>query len=270
MEATEVAREAHAHPAEKPQDTEVATAAPLVAPHIKRSHEVPLFVTEERDQPSKKPRVDESAEPQQKISVPGGYPSPSVEGSTASGTGSAIASEAQNISKGETVADKPETAGTVTAAPSTEATGTKGSTEAAVAAPAAVPVTTQDTKAEKTSTTDTGPGAGSGTAFSSASPAEEISAQKEPVLPVTPQKVDTTAKPTSPAAAAAAAAFRTQPTKQQQEATATNGSEEVTPSKPAQQAPAQKEAKKGGFMAWIKRKFKGEKSTTATANGNSH
>ncbi|GAM42526.1 hypothetical protein TCE0_044f16583 [Talaromyces pinophilus] len=273
LEKTETAKEAPAQPAEeKLQGAEVDTAAPLVAPHIKRAHEVPPFVTEERDQPSKKPRVDEPAEAQQKMTIPGRFPTPSVAGSTASGTDSAIASEAQNISKGETVAEKPETAGTVTAAPSTQPAATKGATEAAVTAPAAVPVATKDTKAEQISTADTGASANTAT-ISTASPAGEISAQREPVLPVTPQKVDATAKPTSPAAAAAAAAaFRTQPKpeqqQKQQEAAATKAAEEATPSKPAQQAPAQKEAKKGGFMAWIKRKFKGEKSTTATTNGN--
>ncbi|PCG93816.1 Hypothetical protein PENO1_081670 [Penicillium occitanis (nom. inval.)] len=272
LEKTETAKEAPAQPAEeKLQGAEVDTAAPLVAPHIKRAHEVPPFVTEERDQPSKKPRVDEPAEAQQKMTIPGRFPTPSVAGSTASGTDSAIASEAQNISKGETVAEKPETAGTVTAAPSTQPAATKGATEAAVTAPAGVPVATKDTKAEQISTADTGASANTAT-ISTASPAGEISAQREPVLPVTPQKVDATAKPTSPAAAAAAAAFQTQPKpeqqQKQQEAAATKAAEEATPSKPAQQAPAQKEAKKGGFMAWIKRKFKGEKSTTATTNGN--
>lgn len=272
MEKTETAKEAPAQPAEeKLQGTEVATAAPLVAPHIKRAHEVPPFVTEERDQPSKKPRVDEPAEAQQKMAIPGRFPTPSVAGSTASGTDSAIASEAQNISKEETVAERPETAGTVTAAPSTQPAAPKGPTEADVTAPAAVPVATKDTKAEQISTADTGASANTAT-ISTKSPAGEISAQREPVLPGTPQKVDTTAKPTSPAAAAAAAAFRTQPTpeqqQKQQEAAAIKAAEETTPSKPAQEAPAQKEAKKGGFMAWIKRKFKGEKSATATTNGN--
>lgn len=265
MEKTETAKEAPIKPAEgKPQDTEAATAAPLVAPHIKRAHEVPPFVTEERDQPSKKPRVDEPAEAQQKMAIPGRFPSPSVAGSTASGADSAIASEAQNISKGETVAEKPEGPDTVAATTATQPTETEGPTEAAITAPAAVPVATKDTKAEQIST--------AGTAVSPAAPAGESSAQREPVLPATPQKFDTTAKPTSPAVAAAAAAVRTQPTpeqqQKQQEAAATNAPEEAAPSKAAQQAPAQKEAKKGGFMAWIKRKFKGEKSTTST-EGNS-
>ncbi|KAF5018177.1 hypothetical protein F66182_9850, partial [Fusarium sp. NRRL 66182] len=131
---------------------------------------------------------------------------------------------------------------------------------------------TKDTKAEQISTADTG--ASADTAISTALPAGEISAQREPALPVTPQKVDTTTKPTSPAAAAAAAAFRGQPKPEQkqkeQEAAATRTAEEVSHSKQEQQEPTQKEAKKGGFMAWIKRKFKGEKPTTATTNGNSH
>jgi hypothetical protein len=155
----------------------------------------------------------------------------------------------------------------VAATTAIQPTATKGPTEAAIAAPAAVPVTTKDTKAEEISTA--GAGAGAGTAVSTTSPAGEISAQREPVLPVTPQKVDTTAKPSSPAAAAAAAAFRAQPTpeqqQKQQEAAATQAPEEAASSKPAQQTQAQKEAKKGGFISWIKRKFKGEKSTTTTS-----
>uniref|UniRef100_A0A093UY52 Otogelin n=1 Tax=Talaromyces marneffei PM1 TaxID=1077442 RepID=A0A093UY52_TALMA len=242
------------------------TEAAKEAAHIKRAHEVPVFVTEERDQPSKKPRVDESAGTQPNLAIPGRFPTPSIADSAASGADSAIASEARDISKGEAVTAKPKVSDTAAATTSTQQTATQGPTEAAIAAPAAVPVATKDIKTEEVDTTGTG--AGAGTAVSTESPAGEASTQKEPVLPVTPQKADTTAKPTSPAAAAAAAAFRGHSAEQQQKqqaAAATKAPEEVAPSEQAQPTPAQKEAKKGGFMAWIKRKFRGEKSTT-TAN----
>lgn len=304
------------------QPGQVATAAPLVAPHVKRAHEVPIFTATERDQPPKKPRVDESAEAQPNLAIPGRYPTPSVAGSIVSATDSAIASDAQNFSTGETVAGKPEAPSTVTTLPSTQPTATKGPTEATIAAPAAVPVTTKDVTAEQVNKADTTTagvpettkdikaeqlgavdttsaaapvstkdiqaeqistadtrtgGATTGAAgVATAPPTGEISAQSEPTLPVTPQKVDTTAKPTSPAVAAAAAAFRTQTStgqqkaQEQQAAATTQAPEEVTPStKAGPQAPAQKEAKKGGFLSWIKRKIKGEKTETFT-NGNGH
>ncbi|EED21116.1 hypothetical protein TSTA_083480 [Talaromyces stipitatus ATCC 10500] len=242
LEKKETPKDAPAKlPAERlPDSVEVATAAPPVAPHIKRAHEVPAFVTQERDQPSKKPRVNEPTEAQPNLAIPGRFPSPSVAGSTASGTDSAVA-DAQNISKGETVAEKPETVGTVTAGTSIQPTGPKGPTEAAIAAPAAKPGAKT---VDETSTA---------AAVSAEPPAGEISAQKEPVLPATSQKVDTTAKPANQAAAA----VETRPTAEQQQ------KQQVAATKAAEPTPAQKEAKKGGFFTWIKRKFKGEKSNTA-------
>lgn len=79
-----------------------AVDTPLVAPHVKRTHQEPNFVTQDRDQPPKKPRFDEAADVTgSQPPIPGRYPSPSVTGSTVSRTDSGIGTGTKDASKAD-------------------------------------------------------------------------------------------------------------------------------------------------------------------------
>lgn len=280
-------------PAEEPSsDTgDHLTSAPLVAPHVKRAHEVPSFVTEDRDQPPKKPRVDEASEAQPKSAIPGSFPTPSVAGSAASGTtDNAIVSETSDLSRGGIISDQPD---------SVAAVATKGPTEKEITAPAAQPAiinaisannetisrvegvagaaSTADVDAESENRGDAGTVVDSSREFVSA---------KESISPSTTQPLDTSEnvadRPPEPQQQATesiqkpadtiqkpAAAVQKPPTLEQQQQQPSFAEAEAEASKPVEEAGRPKEAKKGGFMAWIKRKIRGEKTpAAATSNGN--
>lgn len=265
LEKTSAVKEAQAKPAAEVADAEhkatveeestgatpVATAAPLVAPHVKRSHEVPAFVTQDGDLPPKKARVDETAEAataQSKLDIPGRFPTPSVAGSTASGADSGIATETQDALKKDTAANKSGVAGT-TAAPQP---AVSQPTEPAVSAPAAKAVaakdTSQPTAADKTAPAGTG--------------AEAVS-EKQAVPPTKSENGDTTARPINPAAGAKGAGAEAESAPQPSAVTSQQPQVQQTLDKAAPKQAQPEPAKKGGFVAWIKRKFRGEKKATA-------
>ncbi|KAH8689398.1 hypothetical protein BGW36DRAFT_433400 [Talaromyces proteolyticus] len=214
-----------------------AVDTPLVAPHVKRTHEDPIFVTQDQSQPPKKPRVDESdtSASQVQPAIPGRYPSPSVAGSTVSGADSGIITGAKDVSK-----------------PDAAATGEK--TEASKAS--------NDKLGNLTGEKTTGQQEGVSTAKETApAPAAQAPPSgKHTETPLTSQNAEPRARPVNPAAAMPAqpkpVAKPGQPSQEPQEARLTDkANEDIQPTA------AQKEAKKGGFMSWIKRKFKSEKGT---------
>lgn len=90
-------------------------------------------------------------------------------------------------------------------------------------------------------------------------PAPPAQAEKPKETPVSTQNTEPTARPINPTVSL--------PTEPKPAAKPVNGravdqGAQVEDTKPAESKPAaQKEAKKGGFMSWIKRKFKSDKAT---------
>jgi hypothetical protein len=218
------------------EETPVATAAPLLAPHVKRSHEVPVFVTQERDQPSKKARVDEPAEsvPQSDLAVPGRFPTPSTTDSAIPAQDAPVVAPAAAAAP-KTVVSQPSAAVPVTETAPVTQTPATAPTEAAISAPAATEPVAKDTAVEDKT-------AGAAAASADKPAAAEIPTEKE-AAPPTGQE-DASARPIKPVVAADTAARAEQ-------------TPDKAVSKPAAQETAQKEAKKGGFVSWIKRKLKG-------------
>lgn len=175
--------------------------------HVKRSHEEPVFALPDRDQPPKKARVEEEAQPGV---VPAAAP----------------AATAQE--------------------PAMSATLAEPFSQAAILSPSSAPVS-----AEQQAKPEIAPVQKETTSAAQAEKPEET--------PITSKSTEPTARPVNPAVALPAepkpAAKPVNGKALDQEPQLTDKAAEAKP------APAQKEPKKGGFVSWIKRKFKGDKGT---------
>lgn len=282
------------------QTVPAVAAVHNVSPHVKRPHQNAPFLPEDGEQPPKKPRVNDHDVTPSELAVPGRYPTldagvVSVTETTKPESSSAgpAAPDIANVESVKTTEPQAASAETVTAPPSTQKLGPSLPSTSQTAAPIVPSVVVASPEDDKKmvhsgiSSKDPVPTKNMASAShpnpSTRPLTSKTSEYAEPSLPATAQNLDGSSRPINPAAVLATNEAVNDKTKNPPGTKAVAASEpepQETPTaqpltdaantEPNAHAPDNSTAKKGGFIAWVKRVFKGGKSEKAASATKGH